>query len=1348
MKKTLPFLLVFFCVLTFGQTKINTWTEINSVKGIEPERIIKPALPKEFKIFEFNYNEFIKDLVNVPQRDNFNGVSNVIISLPNPNGEIEQYRILEASSFEPELQAQFPEIRSFAGQGVKNPGNILRFSISPYNGISATIRSTSQETTYIIDPLTNDYKKFIVFDKIKSEVNKDFKCTTDESDVREFGPILSKSGNSILNNADDGILRRFQLALSCTGEYAVYHGGTLAAVNAAFNATMTRVNALFELDFNATMIIISNNNSLIFLNAATDPYSTDASYNTEVQNTITSLIGNAGYDVGHLVSQVGNNGNAGCITCVCRNDTTSTTDTNKGSGFTTCVTPIGDNFDIDFVAHEMGHQFGANHTFTFSTENNTVNVEPGSGVTIMGYAGITGSTDVAPHSIPVFHAASIQQITNAIKTYTCDDEIVTGNAIPVPSAVATKTLPKGTAFKLIGTATDANASDILSYSWEQIDDATTVGTAAATFPSTTASIVNFRSFMPKATGVRMFPKLEDHLANGLNGNRWEIVPAPTAANRVVNFRMTVRDNRAGMSTNESVNTAVTFDFSKGPFTVTSQNTAGLSYAQGSSQTVTWTVNSTNTMTGAANVNIKLSTDGGLTYPTTLLANTPNDGTEAVTMPNILATKCRILIEPTGNDFYAINTNNFAIGYTVTEVCTNYTVTPNFTIPESEVTVDVPITVNDNYEITDVNVTTSITHPRRSQLRVTLRKASQSVYDERFLFKGGSCGNAITNLNGTFDDESATAAACGTTNNFGNMKPYDPITSFDGLNCNGVWYLGIRDATVDANDGTLASYTLTICRYDYTLIGGACGTTTSTWNGTAWSNGVPTNSVAANFTGNYTSTGDLQACSATIATGVTVTFNAGHTFIVGDAVTVNGTGSLVINNNAALRQTGEKTNVGNIIVKRNSAPMVRLDYTAWSSPVSGQQLQAFSPNTLSNRFYQYLYTGTTTPTAYQSVTATTNFISGKGYMIRAANNWPTSATVFNGQFTGVPNNGYYTQNTGKGYNLLGNPYASPVDASKFLTDNSTLVGALYFWTHTSPASGGVYPVNNFASYTNLGGTASAAGGAVPNGIIQVGQGFYINAYDSGSASFKNSQRVNASASTQFFRTSESNSESNETEKHRIWLNLNDATNNYNQILVGYINGATNQVDNAIDGEVLDKSNTMLYNIINDSEYVIQGKGLPFANTDEIALGLKATTAGTYNISLENVDGLFVNQEVFIKDNVTNTIHDIKQSPYVFTTADGVFNNRFKVVFTNAILSNNTFVSDESVVVFTQNEELKITASQEMATVEVFDMLGRTIYNNNKVNNATLSIASIANRNQALLVKITLTSGQTIMKKVIK
>jgi len=515
----------------------------------------------------------------------------------------------------------------------------------------------------------------------------------------------------------------------------------------------------------------------------------------------------------------------------------------------------------------------------------------------------------------------------------------------------------------------------------------------------------------------------------------------------------------------------------------------------------------------------------------------------------------------------------------------------------------------------------------------------------------------------------------------------------------------------------------------------CGSVTTTWNG-AWTNGAPTKTTAVTFAANYASTANLEACSVVVNTGVNVVVNSGHTFITNGSVTVNGTGTFTVNNNAALRQIDASAlNVGNIIVKRNSATMVRLDYTAWSSPVTGQQLQAFSPNTLSGRFYQYLFTGTTTPTAYQSVNATTNFVGGKGYMIRAANDWPLTATIFNGQFTGIPINGNVSQSVGIGYNLLGNPYASPIDARAFLSSNPS-IGTLYFWTHTVAAVGSTYPQNNYASFTTLGGTAAAAGGAIPNGTIQTGQGFFVNATAAGNANFFNSQRVNASVSSQFYKTATEYSQIEETEKHRIWLNLNDSTNSYNQILVGYTNNATNGFDLAIDGEVLDKSNTMLYNIINDSEYVIQGKGLPFVDTDEVPLGLKTTTAGNYTISLDNVDGLFASQNIYLKDNVTNTIHDIKAASYNFTTNEGVFNNRFSIVYKNAVLSNESFVSNESIVVFTKDEKIQIKASQEMASIEVYDVLSRTIYQAKNINEKVAAISNLTSKNQTLIVKVLL------------
>ena len=266
--------------------------------------------------------------------------------------------------------------------------------------------------------------------------------------------------------------------------------------------------------------------------------------------------------------------------------------------------------------------------------------------------------------------------------------------------------------------------------------------------------------------------------------------------------------------------------------------------------------------------------------------------------------------------------------------------------------------------------------------------------------------------------------------------------------------------------------------------------TTTWNGSSWSNGIASSTKNVIFTGDYTSSGDLNACTVTITNNSQVTFNAGDTFIVDGNITVDTGSILTVENDAALRQLNDNAiNTGNSIVKRNATVMNRLDYTAWSSPVLGQELKAFSANTVSTRFYEYLYTGTTTPTAYQSVDASGNFIAGKGYMIRADNTY-TGPTVFNGEFLGVPINGKVDQSIGLGYNLIGNPYSSPIDATTFLTDNAT-IETLYYWTNTTAASSGSYPQNNFAAYTSGGGGVGAfASSKIPNGIIQTGQGFYI------------------------------------------------------------------------------------------------------------------------------------------------------------------------------------------------------------------------------------------------------------------
>ena len=454
--------------------------------------------------------------------------------------------------------------------------------------------------------------------------------------------------------------------MSVTGEYTVYFGGTKALALAAINNTMTRVNGIFEKDFAAHMNLIANTDAVIYTSASTDPYSAASgldNWNLQLMNTLHSVIGDANFDIGHLFGATGGGGNAGCIGCLCSNDMTTqvvsgvTTPVNyKGSGYTSPNDgiPSGDNFDVDYVAHEMGHQFGANHTFTHSDESTGVQMEPGSGSTIMGYAGIT-TLDVQPHSDPYFHAVSIQQVTNFIKTTTCQTNTATGNSIPTAGAGLDYTIPKSTPFMLTGTATDANG-DALTYNWEQMDSQSTAAAPSAT--KTTG--VDFRSYNPTTSPTRYFPKMSSVLTGATTtaGTELTVEALPSVA-RSMNFRMTVRDNRAGGSGNNSDDMIVTVNATAGPFSVSSPNTA-VSYVGGSSQTVTWVVGGT-TANGVncANVDILISTNGGTTW-STLLAATPNDGTQAVTIPNTAGTTNRIMVKGTNHIFFDVSNTNFTI----------------------------------------------------------------------------------------------------------------------------------------------------------------------------------------------------------------------------------------------------------------------------------------------------------------------------------------------------------------------------------------------------------------------------------------------------------------------------------------------------------------------------------------------------------------------------------------------------------------------------------------------------------------------------------------------------------------
>ena len=635
-----------------AQEKGTFWKPTQNSNKMVLER--KLELP-ENQLLDLDVNAASNFLRNAPSRFS-NRNSSVILSLPNADGTMERFRIYENSNMDPDLAARYPEIKSYIGIGIENPTASAYISTSPL-GFKSMVLNPGKPAVFV-EPFSQDLQTYTVYTKAdKKTAFTKFECSV----LDRVTPSLD--GANLRPNADDGSLRTFRLAMSVTGEYTAYFGGTKALALAAINNTMTRVNGVFEKDFNARMVLISNTDSVIYTSASSDPYSAASSmsnWNQQLQTTLTNTIGNANYDVGHLFGASGGGGNAGCIGCVCVNPT-STVPLGKGSGYTSPSNgvPSGDAFDIDYVAHELGHQFGANHTFSHSNEGTGANMEPGSGSTIMGYAGIT-SQDVQMNSDPYFHAISIQQVTNNIKAKTCPTVTATGNSIPTANAGLDYTIPKSTPFMLTGSGTDANG-DALTYIWEQFDNASSSQTGASSAASATkTSGPTFRSYSPSTSPTRYFPNMTRVLAGATTTSGSEIVveALPSVA-RTLNFRFTVRDNRAGGSANNSDDMKITVNATAGPFTVTAPNTA-VSYVGGSSQTITWNVAGT-TANGVncANVDILISTNGGSSW-STLLASTPNDGSQAVTIPNTPGTQNRIMIKGTNHIFFDVSNSNFTI----------------------------------------------------------------------------------------------------------------------------------------------------------------------------------------------------------------------------------------------------------------------------------------------------------------------------------------------------------------------------------------------------------------------------------------------------------------------------------------------------------------------------------------------------------------------------------------------------------------------------------------------------------------------------------------------------------------
>ena len=513
---------------------------------------------------------------------------------------------------------------------------------------------------------------------------------------------------------------------------------------------------------------------------------------------------------------------------------------------------------------------------------------------------------------------------------------------------------------------------------------------------------------------------------------------------------------------------------------------------------------------------------------------------------------------------------------------------------------------------------------------------------------------------------------------------------------------------------------------------------STWNGTTWSNGAPSVALDAIIAENFSSTssGDTAGFTAktlTVNSSKSFIINDGHTITVAGAIT-NNNGTFNVENNANLVQTNvSATNTGSIVVKRNSASIQLYDYTLWSSPVAGQNLKSFSPNTLDNRFYSY----DSSQNLYSSVNpSSTSFSPATGYLIRAPNTWTASTpTTFNGVFTGVPNNGTITLTglTPNKFYAVGNPYPSSISAASFINGNSTS-GTLYFWRKTNGANGTAY-----ATRTNAGGTAS--GGLTPTDNIGVGQGFIVKTGASATTlSFNNTMRT-SSNSLVFLRTNE--------ERNRYWLNLNTPTEFICQTLVAYMPEATASVDNAIDGKYINDAPIALTSLINSEEYAIQGRALPFSTSDSVPLGFKTNVAGNFTIAIDHVDGFFINgQAIFLKDNLLNTVTDLSLGSYSFASEAGTFNSRFEIVYQRVLGINNSEFTSNNVIVFNDNGDISINSgSTVMEQVRVYDVQGRLLVEKKQINTTETKITTSA-VNQVLLIEITALNGLKVTKKIIQ
>ena len=675
-----------------AQSNKALWKEVSENQiSITGKRDI---VPEKYKTFHLDVNSLKTLLASAPLDKNTPVEhSSVIISLPMPNGAIQDFKLTESPVMDDALQFSYPNIRTYNIRGIDDKYASGKLDLTEY-GFHGMIRSPYGDI--FIDPFCkwniDDYITYYTSDFVKP-LNERGICEGVIETAFNDNNSASKTAqtNAICAGAN---LKTYRLAVGCTGEYARAACGTgtntptTAQILAKVVTSVNRVDGVYETEVAVKLVLVATT-TLVLYGVPGTGYTTAENNNASTlisksQSLITSQIGTANFDIGHTFSTGG--GGLANLGCVCSS-------TNKARGITGSPSPVGDPYDIDYVAHEVGHQFAGNHTFNGNggscngNRNAATSMEPGSGVTIMAYAGICSPQDLASNSIAYFHGVSYDEITNFIQTgggNSCDVMTATGNSAPSVTASVNYTVPKSTPFQLTGAATDPDG-DPLTYQWEEMD----AGAAAGNWNN--GSKPFFRSYVPVTTPTRLFPRLASIIAGTYTTVAGEYLPSTA---QTLKFRLTARDNKMGGGGVCAATTTITVNGTAGPFAVTSQSVIGISYAGGSTQAVSWSVNGTDVAPiNVTNVNIYLSTDNGTTF-TLLLANTPNDGSENVALPTYTVNKttCRVKVESIGNVFFDINKKPFTITATTTGI-NQYTNTFNVQLYPNPFSSSVKVDIN-------------------------------------------------------------------------------------------------------------------------------------------------------------------------------------------------------------------------------------------------------------------------------------------------------------------------------------------------------------------------------------------------------------------------------------------------------------------------------------------------------------------------------------------------------------------------------------------------------------------------------------------------------------------------------